>query len=135
MNDPIQYTLEDKILIRDRYSLYSDAVFQADKDKWLACWSDAGAWFVFGKEVKGKAALSAQWDATWNTIDKMAFFSEIGDISISTDMASVRSYCREVVAFTNGTVLKVVAKYDDELIKKDGNWLFSKRKYTVLIKE
>lgn len=131
----MEHNLEDNILIRDRYSLYSDSVFQSNKDRWLECWHEDGTWKVFGKAIKGKFALCAQWDATWAAIEKMAFFSEIGAMEIQGNSASVRSYCHEIVSFKNGNLLKVIAQYDDELIKEHERWLFMKRDYHVLIKQ
>lgn len=127
--------LEDRVLIRDRYSAYSDAVFQKDNEAWLSCWSDSGVWVVFGKEITGKESLRRQWDETWKTIEKMAFFSEIGAMEIEGTWASVRSYCHEIVSFKEGKILKVIAQYSDELVKEGGAWLFSRRVYSVLMRE
>lgn len=128
-------SMEERLLIRDRYSAYSDAVFQQDKSSWLDCWCDDGTWIVFGKEISGKQALTEQWDATWSQLDRMAFFSEIGRIEVQDQQANVRSYCHEIVAFKNGKVLKVVGEYTDQLTKVNDVWRFSLRRYTVLIKE
>ena len=125
----------DRMLIRELYSSYSDAVFQKDKDAWLNCYSDDGVWILFKKEVRGKVQLSLKWDETWSLIDRMAFFSEIGKMDINEHSANVRSYCHEIVSYKKGNVFKVVAQYTDELTKVDGCWVFSKRDYDLLIKE
>lgn len=127
--------LEDRISIRDRYSAYSDAVFQQDNEAWLACWSEGGVWAIFGKEITGKEALRKQWAETWKTIDRMAFFCEVGAIEIDGSKASVRSYCHEIVSFKEGKLLKVIAQYSDELVKEGGAWVFSRRVYSVLMRE
>lgn len=126
---------QDRLLIRERYSAYSDSAFQQDMDAWLANWTDDGIWFVFGKEICGKQALTQQWQTLWADIRKMAFFSEIGAMHISDNQASVRSYCREIVVLKSGDVIKVVAQYDDILIKQHDQWLFKERRYSVLIHE
>lgn len=125
--------IEDRLLIRERYGLYSDAAFQKNAEAWLACWCDTGEWHLFGKALRGKDALRQQWDDTWQLLDRMAFFSEIGPVDIRAGKASVRSYCHEVVSFKDGNLLNVVAQYDDELVKESGRWLFAKRVYNVLI--
>lgn len=53
--------VEDRLLIRERMSGYSDAVFQSDVEAYLACWQEAGVRVGNGTEVRGKAALRAQW--------------------------------------------------------------------------
>lgn len=127
--------LEDRILIRERYGAYSDAVFQRNNHAWLACWHDDGVWDIFEREITGKDALLAQWDETWSALERMAFFSEIGAIEVRGDRASARSYCREIVVLKGGDILKVAAHYADELLKEDGAWLFARRQYSILIRE
>jgi ketosteroid isomerase-like protein len=127
--------LEDRVLIRERYGAYSDAVFQRDCDAWLACWTEDGVWDIFDKEICGKPALRQQWDETWSMLERMAFFSEVGSIEVEGERAAVRSYCLEIVALQGGESLKVVAHYADELAKVDGEWLFSRRQYAILIRE
>lgn len=127
--------LEDRFLIRERYSAYSDAAFQGDMDAWLACWSDDGLWEIFGNPVRGKDGLRAQWVETLSTIDHMAFFSEIGSIEVEGDRATARSYTNEIVALKSGDLMKVIGQYSDNLVKQNGVWLFSQRIHTVLIRE
>ena len=127
--------LIDRILIRERYGHYSDAVFQQDKSAWLDCYADDGSWLVLGKHVKGKEQLSQTWGELWHNIETMAFFSEVGAIELDGETAKVRSYCREIVRLKSGDIFKVVAQYSDDLIKTAGNWRFLVRDYKVLIKE
>lgn len=127
--------LEDRLIIRERYGAYCDAVFQGDVDAWLANWSHDGVWDIFGKQHRGKTELRSQWDATWGALNNMAFFAEIGSLEVSGSRASARSYCREIVVLTSGQIIKVVGCYEDELVKLNDEWLFALRKYSVLINE
>lgn len=130
-----QGSLQDRILIRERYGAYSDAVFRQDVDAWLANYSEEGVWEIHGKAHRGKTELRAKWESLWAMLDKMAFFTEIGAIAVEGDSASARSYCREIVSLKNGQTMKVVGFYEDELIRRNDNWLFSKRHYTPLLNE
>jgi len=127
--------LEDRILIRERYGAYSDATFRQDVEGWLDSWHDDGVWAVFGKEISGKDAMRKQWAKIWQGIDCMGFFAEIGAIEVRGEEATARSYCREIVSLKNGGVFKVVASYTDKLAKVDGNWLFTRREYGLMIQE
>ena len=127
--------LEDRLLIRERMGAYSDSVFQRDVEAWLANYVEDGVWIMMGKPIKGKTALRAQWQELWATLDRMAFFVEIGAIQISGEHAKARSYCREIMHYRNGSTLKVVGMYEDELIRADGVWLFTQRNYQLLSNE
>ena len=50
-------SIEDRTLIRERYGAYSDAVFQQDAEAWLANFSDAAVWEIFGKKIQGQSAM------------------------------------------------------------------------------
>jgi uncharacterized protein (TIGR02246 family) len=127
--------LVDRQLIRELFGAYSDATFQRDMDAWLSCYADDGVWLMMGKEVKGKEALSIQWKKLWSTIERMAFFTEIGAIKVDGDRAQVRSYCREIMQYKDGTSLKVIGMYQDELVRSGDAWLFARRDYQLLSNE
>ncbi|MGB3623433.1 hypothetical protein FT643_17045 [Ketobacter sp. MCCC 1A13808] len=128
-------SIEDRTLIRERYGAYSDAVFQQDAEAWLANFSDAAVWEIFGKKIQGKSMLKAQWDGLWKNLERMAFFSEIGSIVAHDNSATARLYCREILLLKTGSVKKITGCYEDELIKVNGVWLYSRRCYSVLINE
>jgi uncharacterized protein (TIGR02246 family) len=123
--------LEDRLKIRERYGAYSAAAFETDMEAWLANWTEDGVWRVLGLELRGKPALREQWGVVWTTIQKMAFFSEIGAIRVEGDRASARAYTRETLLMTDGGVREVLGSYDDELVRKDGEWLFASRRHQV----
>jgi uncharacterized protein (TIGR02246 family) len=127
--------LADRQLIRELFGAYSDATFQRDMDAWLACYAEDGVWVMMGRDIAGKPALRAQWEKLWSTIDRMAFFSEIGAIKVDGNRAETRCYCREIMHYKNGTTLKVVGMYEDELIRIDGDWRFARRNYQLLSNE
>ena len=128
-------SFEDRMLIRERYGAYSDAVFRADVDAWLGNWVEDCVWRVFGTEHRGHRALRAQWESIWGTLKTMAFFAEIGAIEVDGDQASARCYTREILSLEAGGVPKVVGAYADELVRENGVWLFARRTYSVLIDE
>lgn len=125
--------LEERVLIRELVNTYADAAFQGDREAWLACWSAECLWVVMGKGLRGKAALSEQWAATWAHLQHMTFFTELGAVRVSTDQAQARCYTREILLFKNGSTRNLVGIYEDHLVKEAGVWLFSRRDYRLLI--
>lgn len=128
--------LEDRLLVRERFGAYSDSVFQNDVNAWLSHWTDDGLWLLANnKEIRGKAALKAQWEKLWSSLRKVMFFTEIGRIEIDGDHAKTRSYCREILYFHDGSMQKVVGMYTDELIRTQATWLFARRNYQLIADE
>jgi len=128
-------SLEDRTLIRELHDTYADAGFRSDKQQWLDCWTDDCTWQVPQGGVSGKPALSGMWDGLWQTFDKLGFFTVLGAIEVDGDRAMTRAYVREIFVPLAGGMQKIVGRYDDELVRIDGRWLFSSRVYSVLIRE
>jgi ketosteroid isomerase-like protein len=126
---------EDRILIRELINGYSDAVFRQDEVAYLACWSEDGLRIGQGMECRGKEALGQQWRQFWDILERMAFFTEIGAIEVSGDTATARVYCREIIHPKGGGLWKVVGVYRDELVRREGQWLFARRDYELLMDE
>lgn len=127
--------LEDRLLIRERMGAYADAAFRADVEAYLACWSEDCTRVWAGSEIRGKPALREQWEKIWLGLEKMTFFVEVGAIEVEGDLAKTRCYCREILFLKGGAVRKVVGRYDDKLRREDGEWLFTRREYALLMDE
>lgn len=127
--------LEDRILIRERYGAYSDAVFQSDVEAYLACFIEDCLRVGGGAEVRGKHALREHWEGSWTMLEKMTFFTEVSAIEVHGDRATGRCYCREILLLKGGGIRKVVGCYNDELARVDGGWLFVRREYQLFLDE
>lgn len=127
--------LTDRLLIRELYGTYADATCRQDLESYLACWHADGVRVSYGDELRGKAALRAAWREIWSSLQRMAFFSEIGAIEVDGDTATARCYCREIMERKDGKRWKVVGVYDDKLIRDGDTWIFLQRRYRVLINE
>lgn len=126
---------EDRLAIRERIESYSDAVFRHDADAWIANWAEDGVWHLpaLGLDLTGRPAIRAAWEQAMSAFAMAGFFAVPGAIEINGDMATARSYTQEIlVAKDGGGVRKIVGAYDDTLVKRDGQWLFTRRAYNVL---
>jgi ketosteroid isomerase-like protein len=127
--------VEDRLAIRELYGSYSGAGFAGDREAWQACWADDPIWITPAGEGEGVEALKAIWDGLWSGIEVMAFSAEVTSIVVDGDRATSRAYCREVSKWKDGRKVKIIGRYDDELVKQDGEWCFQGRRFTMHIEE
>lgn len=127
--------LEDRIAIRELHDSYADTAFRSDMQGWLDCWTENCVWVTPFGEVHGKAKLIEQWGKIGETFRLIAFFATLGAIESDGDRAISRGYVREIAAQHDGGLYKVVGRYDDELVRENGIWRFSRREYSALIRE
>ena len=128
---PFSGSAQDSQLIRERFEIYSDAVTRQDLDTYLACWAEDCRRTGSGGECEGKDALRAHWQGIFGAIEQMVFFPQLASVSVAEGRATTRSYCLEIMRFRDGTTRQLVGQYDDELVRVDGDWLFSHRHYQV----
>ena len=127
--------LEDRIAIRELHDTYSDAGFRCDLEQWLSCFAEDCIWVTELGEVRGKDQLRGMWDQIWTTMGALGFFTVMGSVEIDGDRATDRAYVREVFLAKDGTMQKLVGRYDDQLVRESGQWKFARRDYSVLIRE
>ena len=127
--------LEDRLLIRELYDRYTDACWRADLEEWLSCFADDARWTTHLFACSGKDEMRETWTRIAADWVDVAFQSVIGSLEVSGDTAKARSYAREIVALKSRGIVKPAARYDDELIRQDGAWLFTSRTYSLLFAE
>lgn len=132
---PFTGPMEDRLAIRELYDTYGDASALGDVDTFLSCWADDAQWNTHIFTRNGKAELREQWDQLWAGFDKVAFLGNVLSIEIEGDTASCRSLAREIVNLKGGGLFKLAGLYRDQLVKRDGRWLFARRDYEVLAEE
>lgn len=128
-------SIEDRMLIEDLYGRYADASCRGDSDAWLACFTEDGQWNTHIFRCAGHAEMREQWKTLWADWDKVAFWCNIATLRISDDTATARSYAREIVALSAGGLFKLFGSYDDTMVRRNGQWLYSHRDYLPMIVE
>jgi uncharacterized protein (TIGR02246 family) len=128
-------SIEDRLAIRELYGSYGDASVRADTEAFLACWTEDGQWNSHIFRRSGKDELREQWDLLWTNFAKVAFLGEIGSVEVDGDKATCRSVQREIILLKSGGVYKLAGAYRDQVVRKNGVWLFARRDYEPLVEE
>jgi len=127
--------VEDRLAIRDLYGTYTDVSCRGDREGWLACFTEAGEWNTHLFRAAGRDGLRSQWDALWANFAAVSFLGEVGMISVTGERAQARAYTREVILLADGKVYRLAGRYDDELVRVRGEWLFARRNYQPRVDE
>lgn len=123
--------LEDRIAIRELFGAYSDTGALGDREAWVALWTEDCHWTSHLFDAKGHDGLRETWDMLWANWVNVGFFNEIGLMRVEDDTATARSYAREIVLLKDGSIYKLVGRYDDTLRKVAGEWKFVTRHYIL----
>jgi uncharacterized protein (TIGR02246 family) len=124
-------TVEDTLAIHQLYARYSDAIMRNDAETFGSCWRDDAYWLLLGNEFRGKKAIVEAYTTSVQGTNFILHLAFSPLISISGDKASVRSQIQEILHFTGGGAMLILGNYNDELHKRDGQWLFADRRISV----
>jgi len=128
-------SIEDRLLIRELYGRYGDASWRGDREEWISCFTSDGRWTSHLFDCTGHDELRETWDGLWKDWSNVAFMCELGSLEVSGDSAKARSYAREIVQLKSGGIFKLAGRYQDDIVRQNGAWLFAGRHYEVLIAE
>ena len=132
--------LEDRIAIRELLETYADAVCRVDAESWGSTWAEDGIWEMpdypeFAKTA-GRAKIVETWKAAMSHYPGIIFVATPGSIEINGDRAVVRSYTSEVFDDqASGKTTRDRGRYDDLVVRRNGQWLFKTRRFKKLHRE
>lgn len=135
---PYTGSLEDRQQIRELLERYCDAVNQRDADAWGATWAEDAQWLLphLGLDgISGRTQIVEAWREAMKLFPFVNMFAQAGSIEVDGDRAVMRSYTSEVAVMQDDKEIRPRGQYDDVCVKRNGKWLFQRRKFTVLYGE
>jgi hypothetical protein len=127
--------VEDRLAIRELYDSFGDGSCRGDREAWLDCWAESAQWKSPYFDLVGKNAIRDQWDQLWVNFEKVALLCNIGAIEVVGDSASTRCVVREIVSLKGGGIYKLAGRYEDHLVRENGQWCFARREYFGIAEE
>lgn len=143
---PFTGPIEDRIAIRELMDTHAHGVMSKDAILWGSIWADDASWSLLDYPdlgaFEGKAAIVAAWSESMksygldNCTKPMVYFMQPGSIEVDGDRATAVAYTIEIYDQPGtGKRIHGTGRYDDELEKRDGKWLFTRRNYGIVFEE
>lgn len=123
--------IEDRLAIRELHDSYCDAVLRTDPDDWGALWTEDAVWSLMGTEVVGRENIVNLWNGAMSQFDAVSFVGIPGSLEVTGDTAT-GSYQTHEILVEKGEPRIAGGRYDDEFVKIDGQWLYTKRIFNVV---
>ena len=127
---PSPVPADDFLAIDRLVHRYVDAVIHRDGVLWATCWAEDATWDLGrNRLVHGKDAIVELWYSAMKTMHAVVQVVHSGDVrrGADDDHAGGRWYINEWFRRADGTNAMLLAHYDDEYARVDGEWLFSRR--------
>ena len=123
---------EDKFAIEERIGLYNQAIDQGRFEDFLACWCEDGVFDGLGGPYVGKAAIrrfTDSYDERYRLrLNGLKHFTVNILSVIDGDRATSSSHLQLVTTGSKGAHILFTGRYEDELRRVGGEWLFVRRK-------
>jgi len=135
--------MEDRIAIRELMDTHAHGVMTKDPKIWGAIWAEDAYWALpeypdLGG-FSGKEAILAGWLESMkhyglnHGASPMIYFMQPGMIAVEGEHAKAVAYTIEIYDDpASGKRVHTTGRYDDELKKIDGRWLFARREYRTV---
>lgn len=124
--------LEDRIAIRELHETYADAVVRADAEDWGKVWTEDAHWDLMGRAVEGREAIVALWRGAMSGLEAVSFHCIPSMTRIDGDRAVGRCQTQEYMKVGDGSTRAIGGLYEDEMVKRDGRWFYSKRVFRIV---
>ncbi|VWX60855.1 conserved hypothetical protein [Sphingorhabdus sp. 109] len=123
--------IEDRLAIRELHDAYCDAVLRKNPEDWGALWTEDAVWSLMGTEVVGRENIVNLWNGAMAQFDAVSFLGIPASLEVTGNTASGRYQTHEILV-EKGEPRVAGGRYNDEFVKVDGQWLYSKRIFVVV---
>lgn len=124
--------VEDRIAIQELNGAYADGVVRADAETWASTWADDAQWDLMGMEVSGKEAIVTMWKGAMSGLEAVSFHCIPCMIVVTGDEARARVQTQEIMRSKEGKSRMIGGLYEDELARRNGAWVFTRRKFRIV---
>lgn len=122
---------DDRAEIVDLGHAYNQAVDDHDTDSWVRCFTDDGEVVSPFGNPRGAVALHQWISGIAENLTGTRHFSGNEVVTVNGDRATMRSYYFVVGTDEHPPAIGATGGYEDELVRVDGRWRFSRRVHTV----
>ena len=124
---------EDRQSIAELNGTYADGVVRKDAATWGTVWAEDATWDFFGQIFEGRDAIVGFWEQAMSGLDSVSFHCVPCMIEVTGDTATSRVQTQEILKVADGSTRVVGGLYEDELAKIDGQWVFTHRKFGIVV--
>jgi hypothetical protein len=120
--------------IADLVHRYADAVVRRDEAQWAATWAATATWELApGWRVEGRDEIVDLWNRAMDGFAAVVQTVSNGTAELDEEAGTGtgRWYVSEHWKRTDGTGGILLAYYDDEYVRTDGEWSFAARALTA----
>jgi ketosteroid isomerase-like protein len=126
---------EDRCALLDLVARFDDAVNRRDAKELATLWADDAGWDIgepMPMKVQGKENIVSTWLRMIAGTRWLFRGSFAGVVTLDGDRASGRWPCIETGVFADGQGYDNRSIYEDEYVRRQGQWLFLHRRYRYL---
>lgn len=124
--------IEDRLAIRELAETYGDGVVRFDRETWASVWAEDAEWDFMGTTIAGREAIVETWLGAMGGLDAVSFSCVPCAITVDGARATSRVQTQEVLKAKDGSTRMIGGLYTDELEKRDGHWLYTKRAFAIV---
>ncbi|MCB2059842.1 MAG: nuclear transport factor 2 family protein [Novosphingobium sp.] len=143
---PFTGPLEDRLAIRELMDTHAHGVMTKDPELWGSIWAKDAYWelpeYPDLGGFDGKEAIVSGWIESMkvygleNMTKPMIYLMTPGSIEVDGDRAAAVAYTIEIYDDPqSGKRIHTTGRYDDQLEKRDGQWLFTRRSYRIVLED
>ena len=124
--------LQDELALRDLMARYVDAVNRSEAAAWASTWAEDSVWSLLGTSVNGRDNILGLWQQVMNGFEFAIMLPSSCLFEIQDTSASGHWYLHEYTRDLEGNASTVLSRYLDTYTKRDGQWLYQSREYSMI---